>query len=117
MNDKRARELVAAERTRIEAALRQLVGDVQSEGSLQTQQTGEASEVGSDLEFEGVEIALIDNLRHELAAVARAEERIAAGTFGRSIVSGAPIPDERLEVAPLAERTVAEQTVFGQGAK
>lgn len=114
MNEKRASALVAAERARIEAALGQLIGDVQSEGPLQRQQTGEAYEDGTDLETEGVETALIDNLHDELAAVARAEERIAAGTFGRSIESGAPIPDERLEAAPLAERTMAEQLAHEQ---
>jgi DnaK suppressor protein len=114
VNEKRASALVAAERARIEAALGQLIGDVQSEGPLQRQQTGEAYEDGTDLETEGVETALIDNLRDELAAVARAEERIAAGTFGRSIESGAPIPDERLEAAPLAERTMAEQLAHEQ---
>jgi DnaK suppressor protein len=35
--------------------------------------------------------------------------RIARGTYGRSIESGLPIPDERLEVEPLAERTIEEQ--------
>ena len=34
------------------------------------------------------------------------------GTYGRSVDSGAPIPDARLEVEPLAERTVEEQTLL-----
>ena len=54
--------------------------------------------------MEGVELALVVDLREQLAAVGRAEERIAAGTYGRSIESDAPIPDERLAAAPLAER-------------
>jgi DnaK suppressor protein len=33
------------------------------------------------------------------------------GTYGRSVQSGLPIPDERLAVEPLAERTVEEQTL------
>jgi DnaK suppressor protein len=56
-----------------------------------------------------VEFALVANLRAELAAVARAEERIGTGSFGRSADSGLAIPDERLEAEPLAERTLEEQ--------
>jgi DnaK suppressor protein len=55
------------------------------------------------------DIALVADLRERLAAVERAEARIAAGTFGRSVDSGAAIPDARLEADPLAERTVEEQ--------
>ena len=42
-------------------------------------------------------------------AVERAEARLAAGTYGLSIESGSPIPDERLEAVPTAERTVEEE--------
>lgn len=112
MNESRARELVAGERTRIQAALRELTGDVQATGPLERQQTGEAYEEGTDLQMEGVDMALVDALRQQLAAVGRAEERLAAGTYGRSVVSGAPIPDDRLEADPLAERTIDEQRAF-----
>lgn len=115
MKEERARELVAAERARIEAALQELTGDIWAEGPLQRQQPGESTEVGSDLATEGVEMALVQSLRDQLAVAARAEERISAGTFGRSVDSGAPIPDERLGVEPLAERTVEEQRAFEQG--
>jgi DnaK suppressor protein len=47
-----------------------------------------------------------------LAAVVRAEQRLAAGTYGLSIESGEPIPDARLEAVPTAERTAAEQARF-----
>ena len=50
-----------------------------------------------------------DDLREELAAVDRAEARLAAGNYGLSIESGKPIPDERLEAVPTAERTVEEE--------
>lgn len=115
VDDRRARELVAAERTRIEAALRELIGEVRAEGVLERQQTGE-SDSGSELATEMVEVALVANLRAELAAVARAEERIAAGSFGRSVDSGLAIPDERLEAEPLAERTLEEQR-YDEGAR
>jgi DnaK suppressor protein len=47
--------------------------------------------------------------------VSRAEERLAAGTYGRSVESGEPIPDARLEALPAAERTVAEDERYRRG--
>ncbi len=108
MDDRRARQLVAAERARIEAALRDLTGEVSAESDREHEQEGE-SDRGSDLATEMVDDALIVNLQAELEAVARAEERILGGAYGRSIDSGVAIPDERLEADPLAERTVEEQ--------
>lgn len=109
MNEAHARDNVARERARIEALLTGLDGDIRAAGSLRGQQTGELEEGASGLEAESVDVALAANLRAELAAVGRAEERIADGSYGRSVQSGMPIPDERLEVEPLAERTVEEQ--------
>jgi DnaK suppressor protein len=108
MDPDRARELVALERTRIEAALASLTDEAAADAELDVQQTGE-TDSGTDLAVEMTAIALENDLRADLAAVERAEQRIAAGTYGRSIESGALIPDERLEANPLAERTVEEQ--------
>ena len=107
MDMRRARELVAAERRRIEAALRDLSEAASEQNELGRQQEGEA-EAGSGLASGIVEQRQAD-LQRRLAAVERAEARIAAGTYGRSVDSGAVIPDERLEAEPLAERTVDEQ--------
>ena len=109
MNEQHARELVARERTRIEALLAEQVGEVRADGSLQRQQTGEYEDAASALDSESVSVALAADLREQLAAVDRAEERIAKGTYGRSVESGLSIPDERLEAEPLAERTIEEQ--------
>jgi DnaK suppressor protein len=38
--------------------------------------------------------------RARLQALERAEARLAAGTYGRSVRSGQPIPDERLQADP-----------------
>jgi DnaK suppressor protein len=105
MDPERARELLAAERERIERTLARRrhqdtgePGDDEDPGNL-------ASELYQDELDEG----LADDLREDLAAVERAEARLAAGTYGRSIDSGKPIPDERLEAHPTAERTVEEE--------
>jgi DnaK suppressor protein len=107
----RARELVAAERRRIEAALRNLAAEVRAERDLEGQQEGE-TDAGSALATEMLGYGLVADLRTQLAAVGRAEARIEAGTYGRSVDSGMPIPDERLESYPLAERTVEEQRLL-----
>ena len=52
--------------------------------------------------------ALGERLRDRWDALERAEARLAAGTYGASVLSGRPIPDERLEAFPLAELTVDE---------
>ena len=109
MNERRARELVARERARVEALLAEQVSEIRADGSLQRQQTGEYEDAASALDSESVSLALAADLREQLAAVGRAEERIAHSTYGRSIESGLSIPDERLEAEPLAERTVEEQ--------
>ncbi len=57
----------------------------------------------------------VEDLRKELAAVERAEARLAEGTYGLSVQSGEPIPDGRLEARPTAERTVEEQERYDRG--
>jgi DnaK suppressor protein len=116
VNEQRARKLVAEERARIESALAGLSGEIRDDGSLQRQQTGEAEDAGSALESESISVALEADLREQLAAVERAEERIARGMYGRSVETGQPIPDERLEAEPLAERTIEEQRRYEGGA-
>ena len=108
VHERHARELVAGERKGIEAALHDLLGGVHSQDLLGIQQAGETDQ-GSQLATEMVERSLILELRRELAAVERAEQRIAAGTFGISIDSGRPIPSARLDAVPMAEGTVDEQ--------
>ena len=105
MDPERARELLGAERARIERALAQLRHQDSGEEPL-TDPGNLASDTYQDELNEG----LSDDLREELAAVERAEARLADGTYGLSIVSGKPIPDERLEIVPTAERRVEEET-------
>jgi DnaK suppressor protein len=105
MDPDRARELLAEERRRIEHALEGLRRADSGELSDQDEPADQASDLYTNELDEG----LADDLREALAAVERAEARLAAGTYGLSIESGEPIPDERLEALPTAERTVEEQ--------
>jgi DnaK suppressor protein len=92
--------------------LAEIGGQGLSDGPLQRQQTGEYEDAGSGLEAESVAVAITADLREQLDAVGRAEERISRGTYGISVESGMAIPDERLEAEPLAERAIEEQREF-----
>jgi DnaK suppressor protein len=106
MEEKRAKELVAAERGRIEAALSSLRGEGREESTDDTP-TGDFN--NENLYEDELVAGQEGDLRRRLEAVERAEERLAAGTYGLSVRSGEPIPDGRLEAEPLAELTVEEQ--------
>ena len=105
MDSERAQELLARERTRIERALARLG----NEGTGEEADGGDPGNLGADLYQDEFDEGRGDDLREELAAVERAEGRLAAGTYGLSIESGQPIPDERLEAIPTAERTAEEE--------
>lgn len=101
----RARELLAAERSRIERALARTGHQDDSEPADEF----DPANLASDLYQDELDEGRADDLRDQLAALERAEERLAAGTYGVSIESGQPIPDERLEAIPTAERTAGEE--------
>ena len=105
MDEAEARELLTNERKRIQAALARL-GHADT-GELSS--TEDPANLGSDLYQDELDEGLADDLREQLAAVDRAEARLAAGTYGFSIESGKPIPDERLQAIPTAERTAEEE--------
>jgi RNA polymerase-binding transcription factor len=103
VEDARAGELLAEARRRIESSLAEL-SQVDDPDSAQSP-ADQASQL-ADREVAG---GLAERLRDELAAVERAEARLAQGTYGRSIESDERIPDARLEALPWAERTAEEE--------
>jgi DnaK suppressor protein len=105
MDPDRARELLAAERARIERSLARLARQDDAEEA----DDQDPGNLASDLYEDELDEGLRDDLERELEAVERAEARLDAGTYGLSVESGAPIPDERLEIFPTAERTVEEE--------
>ena len=112
MNADRARELLGAERERIEQAL----GALEGEGPLEGDDRLEPGDVDSeDLYQDEFDAGRLEDLRQQLAALERAEARLAEGTYGLSIDSGEPIPDGRLEALPTAERTAEEQQRYERG--
>jgi DnaK suppressor protein len=111
MDAKRARELLARERARIERALADLAPAERDDPD-----PFDPADVSPDLTEAELDEALRERLLDELEAIERAERRLAEGTYGLSVESGEPIPDARLEAIPWAERTVEEQTRYDRGA-
>jgi DnaK suppressor protein len=107
MDEGRARALVGAERTRVEALLRETEGAGQDDRSA-ANESGDLTDPAERLTAEQGDDAIAAGLRDRLAALERAERRIEEGTFGTSVRSGLPIPDARLEADPAAELTVEE---------
>ena len=100
MDPERARELLAAERKRLEELL------ARSESEELDDLTDDDHEHLGDAELDA---GFAERYQEDLEAVERAEARLAAGTYGLSIASGEPIADARLEAFPTAELTVEEQ--------
>ncbi len=107
MDHERARLLLEGERQRVERLIAEAADDAQSDRAA-AEETGDIADPAERLTAEGLDDAVIDSLRARLEALARAEQRLLDGTYGRSVRSGLPIPDERLEADPAAELTVAE---------
>ncbi len=98
-----AAELLSRARQDAEAELRRVRG-----GSSGDDDEPDASTQADELVERGTDEALEELLTSRLEAIARAEERLRSGTYGRSVRSGEPIPDARLEIEPWAELTVEE---------
>ena len=106
MDETHAKELLARERQEIEDELATL----RREGTEEGDERIEPGDMNSEgLYQDELDAGRAQDLNARLAAVERAEERLAAGTYGLSTLSGEPIPDERLEAQPAAELTVAEE--------
>jgi DnaK suppressor protein len=103
-----ARKLLQQERQRIQRELDELRAEKGGEGELSTVDQHPA-DAGTEL-FEDERVqSMIERLERELETVDRAMKRLEDGSYGRSVESGKPIPDARLEAVPHAERTVEEQ--------
>ncbi len=106
MDQDRARELLARERTEIEEELASIAREGPEEGDDRVDPGDKDSEGLYQDEFDA---GRIQDLNARLDAVERAEARLEAGTYGLSTISGEPIPDARLEAQPTAELTVEEE--------
>jgi RNA polymerase-binding transcription factor len=107
MDETKARALLKAETTRVEALLASTTAAA-DENRAAADEPGDWTDSAGPLTDEEGDDAVKAQLRDRLAALTRAERRLDEGTYGRSVLSGQPIPDERLEADPAAELTAAE---------
>ena len=106
MDHEKAKKLLAEERSKIEAAIERADRSepLEADAHIEPGHGGSASLTQDELDA-----GLNEAHHHRLAALERAEQRLADGTYGKSVVSGDPIPEGRLEANPLADRTVEEE--------
>jgi DnaK suppressor protein len=104
MDEARAAELLATERARLERLLR-------AEIAATAPDQGDEVDDANWRIAEETGRAVSRSLRDRWSALQRAEDRLQRGTYGHSVSSGRPIPDERLEADPLAELLVEEAAV------
>jgi DnaK suppressor protein len=109
MDQDRARSLLVAERDEVRSLLKdaEAAGRDDREAEVESEAEDNA-DAALALTEEGQDDAIAESLRDRLDAIDRALHRLDDGTYGRSIRSGLPIPDERLEADPAAELTVDE---------
>jgi DnaK suppressor protein len=107
MNETEAQTLLRAERDRLKRLLKDTdaAGQSDREGA---NEPGDMTDPTEPLVEEVYDDDVAATLRERLATVERAEQRLKEGTYGRSIRSGVPIPDDRLRADPAAELTVEE---------
>ena len=109
MDQDRARSLLIAERDEVQRLLKETETAGQADRVAEVESEAEDNaDAALALTEEGEDDAIAESMRDRLEAIERALHRLDDGTYGRSILSGDPIPDERLEADPAAELTVEE---------
>ncbi len=116
MDQDRARSLLIAERDEVQGLLKdtEVAGQADRLSEVEGAE-GDVSDAAQPLTAEGMDDAIAEGLRNRLEAIERALHRLDAGTYGRSVRSGQPIPDERLEADPAAELTIEEARADERG--
>ena len=116
MDQDRARSLLIVERDEVQGLLKdaETAGQEDRQAEIDSE-AGDTSDAAQPLTAEGMDDAIAEGLRSRLDAIERALHRLDAGTYGRSVRSGQPIPDERLEADPAAELTIEEARADERG--
>jgi DnaK suppressor protein len=112
----RARSLLIAERDEVQDLLKETEESGREDRQAEVDsEAGDIEDAAQPLTAEGMDDAIAESLRNRLDTIERALHRLDEGTYGRSVRSGAPIPDERLEADPAAELTVEEARAAERG--
>jgi DnaK suppressor protein len=108
MDERVARERLTAERAEVVALLKGAESAGEQDREVEVDETGNYADSAQPLTAQGMDDAIAEGLRDRLAAIDRALRRLDDGSYGRSVLSGDPIPDERLDADPAAELSVEE---------
>ena len=116
MDQDRARSLLLAERDEVHHLLKDTEGEgLQAREAEVESEAEDNADAALALTEEGQDDAVTESLRNRLDAIERALRRLDQGSYGRSVRSGQPIPDERLEADPAAELTIEEARAAERG--
>lgn len=107
MDEKVARQRLTAERAEVVKLLKDAEAAAAADREVETG-PGDYADAAQPLTAQGMDEAMAVSFRNRLEAIDRALGRLDEGSYGRSVRSGEPIPDERLEADPAAELTIEE---------
>lgn len=105
------KQCLLAERATVLAELEQLDQDSRENAEDQTEEGAWDADVASDVSEKERIMSERKHLVEHLAEIERALARIEQGSYGFSVISGKPIPIERLEILPWATRCVDEESL------
>jgi RNA polymerase-binding transcription factor DksA len=109
VDDDTARQRVLAEQERLSNLVRELRGELGSEGDASSELADydqhPADSASETFEHEK-DLGILEELENELAELQAALERIDNGTYGIDEVTGEPIDPERLEAFPAARTNI-----------
>src|SRR5260370_33420017 len=103
MDENRARVMLQDERTEVLSLLKDTEAAAQADREAEDEEGVDVSDPAQSLTAEGMDDAIAEGLRDRLAAIDRALRRLDEGTAGRSVPSGVPVAERRLQAAPRGE--------------
>jgi len=100
MDEDQARARLTAERAEVERLLRETEAEARTWQEGQSDEPADTADPAQTLTAEDMADAVTARFRDRIAAIGRALQRLDDGTYGRSVRSGQPIPEERLDADP-----------------
>jgi DnaK suppressor protein len=108
MDEDQARARLRAERAEVSGLLADAEAAGEQDRESEDDTGADIADPAQPLAAEGMDDAIAESLRDRLAVIDRALRRLDEGAYGRSVRSGLPIPDDRLDADPAAELTIEE---------